>query len=228
MTEEPEVITLGGFEFNWKKGAPEVATLSVFFAVVLGLPLLLFKQQLLTIPSVIFYVILFIIGFFGHVDDVNQEAYDRVVRKDIYLAFALGLIGFLVIQVLFFLGLTLLATSEGTLTMDKWELLIFNLTFVIGAEELVFRDSFPFIFSQALGRVMRDDYAIILSFGLSSIIFGSLHIWTYGFDTLAVGKAIISGIILSVIRIFGGLLSSYIAHMTYNSLNILGMYALII
>lgn len=224
---EVGVINEGSFQVAWKEGTPEVATLSIFFATILGLPLFLQRTELLTIPAVIFYIILYIFGFFGHIDDINQEAYDRISKNKIYLAIGLGLLGFLIIQIMFFIGLVILATSE-TVQMDKWELLIFNLTFVISAEELVFRDSLPFALSKAFERFMKEGYAIGLAFTLSSVAFGLMHIWTYDFDTLAVGKAILAGIILSIIRIFGGLLASYISHLAYNTLNIMGMYSIAI
>ena len=216
----------GIFKIDWDLGTPEVAFLSVIFVVVFGFPLLLSRPEILLTSSVVFYILLYIIGFFGHVDDISSEGYKRVKKDRVITAIAIGLFGYLAIQLLFFVGLTLLATSEESLTMDKWELLIFNITFVVSAEELVFRDTVPFILTQAFNRFTNEYISLAIAFGLSSVLFGSFHIWTYGFDSLAVGKAILSGIFLSIIRIFGGLLSSYIAHMTYNGLNIIGLFML--
>ncbi len=214
-------------EINWDEGTPEVSLLSVIIAVVFGLPLMLSNPQFLTIPSITFYLLLFIIGFFGHIDDITKEGYTRINKDSIARAVALGLLGYLVIQLMFFMGLTLLATSETAIKMDKWQLLIYNLAFVIPAEELVFRDSLPFILSQGLGRAINEKLAVAIAFVISAISFGALHIWTYGFNSIAVLKAIVSGVILGVVRILGGLLASYISHAMYNSLNILGLFILV-
>lgn len=225
-------ISENNWVMDWDKGTPEVALLSVGFAVFLGLPLLLSRPEFLGIGSVIFYLFLFIIGFFGHVDDVTGEKFQKVEKDDVVLAIGIGLIGFLIIQAMFFIGLTLLATAEGTLTMTKWDLLIFNLTFVIAGEELVFRDTLPFIISQGIMAMSKEEseniekLSIAIGFVVSSVLFGAWHIWTYGFELLAVVKAIVAGIILSVIRVIGGLLASYIAHMAYNSINIMGLIIL--
>jgi membrane protease YdiL (CAAX protease family) len=214
-------------KIEWKLGTGEVAIVSVVFAVMFGLPMLLSKQEILSNPSVVFYIILFMFGFFGHVDDVSAEYFQGIEQKKFVLSIGLGLIGFLIIQVTFFIGLTLLATSEGAVALNKWELLIYNAVFVVAAEELVFRDTLPFLLSRVFNRAFSDEnLSIAISFVLSSIAFGTLHIWTYGFDLIGVVKAVVSGIILSVIRIYGGLFSSYLAHLIYNSLNILGLFVL--
>ena len=216
------------WKLEWKKGITEVATISVILALALGLPLMLSEEEFLRIPAIIFYIFLFIIGFFGHVDDVTEEAFKKVKWSDIVFAIGIGLIGFLIIQALFFVGLTLLATQEGLLTMTKEQLLIFNWCFVIGAEELVFRDTAPFYISSVFALILPKTEtgakaSIAIGFVISSILFGALHIWTYGFQMIAVVKAIFAGIILSIIRIFGGLLASWIAHFAYNTINIMGL-----
>ena len=220
-------------EINWKEGVPEVAILTTIFLVFFGLPLMLERNDVLSSPSVVFYIILFIIGYLGHIDEINKESFDEVSSKKIGLAIGLGLIGFLIIQIMFFLGLTLLTTTENIVIMDKWELFRFNASFVIAGEELVFRDALPFLLSFVFKAIFEklevgdeetiNNLSVYISFGLSSLFFGLWHIWSYGFDSIAVLKAILSGVILSAIRIKAGLLASYLAHFTYNSLNIMGL-----
>lgn len=211
-------------EVDWERGSTEVAIASVALCVFIGLPMLLGTPEILSMPAVVFYILLFMIGFFGHVDDLTEEQFRKAKWADFLEAIALGLFGFLVIQVLFLVGLSLLATGETTFVMNKWQLLAFNLTFVIAGEELVFRDSLPYLLSRAFNYAMPEILSVAIAFTVSSIAFGTLHIWTYGFNVVAVVKAILAGVILSVIRIFGGLLASYVAHMFYNSVNIIGLF----
>ena len=216
-------------DIDWDEGAPEVATISIIVAVVFGLPLLLARNDILAHYSLVFYIVLFIFGFLGHIDDVNEEGFRQIQRKKLVLAIGLGLVGFLIIEITFLVGLTLLATGEATITMSKWEFLIFNICFVVPAEELVFRDTLPYYTTKVFDvpfKTENGDIPIAFGFILSSIAFGTLHIWTYGFSTIAVIKAILAGVILSLIRIRGGLFASYLAHLMYNATIIMGLFIL--
>jgi len=216
-------------KIDWDEGTPEVATISIVVAVVLGLPLLLSNHVILAHYSLVFYIVLFIFGFLGHIDDVNEDSFRQIQKKKLVLAIGLGLIGFLIIEITFLVGLTLLSTSEGTIQMTPMELLIFNICFVVPAEELVFRDTLPYYTTKGFDAVFKTengDIPIAFGFILSAIAFGTLHIWTYGFDTIAVVKAILAGIVLGFIRIYGGLFSSYLAHLIYNATIIIGLFGI--
>lgn len=212
---------------DWEKGAPEVALIAAIVGAALGLPLLIQVPQLLQYGQVLFYVVLYVFGFLGHVDDIDLGKFDEVDKERVLWAVVAAILGYFAILLTFIVGLTILDTgSQFKLVLDKVQLAVFNGSFVVTGEELVFRDSVPFLLAILFMKITKnkETASIVLAFLFSSILFGTLHIWAYAGDAIGVLKAIIAGIILSIIRFYGGLFASWMAHLFYNLSVIAGLF----
>jgi len=225
-TDESE----GYSKINWNLGVPEVALISAIVGPILGIPLMLQLPTILQCGQVVFYVVLFLIGVLGHIDDVNRQQFDLITKERLLTGVALGVLGYLAIVITFTMNLALLETlTQGTtcsLSLSNVQLAVFNIAFIVPGEELVFRDTLPYWISNLLMKVSKDNEIISLTiaFLFSSIAFGLLHIFSYNGDYIGVIKAIVSGGILSLIRWKGGLLASFIAHLAYNLSIVVGLY----
>jgi membrane protease YdiL (CAAX protease family) len=216
---------------DWNKGATLVSVLSILFGIMLGLPMLLGNPSILMTTSIIFYIILFIFATVGHFDDISKP---RLYKKDVLDTLIGGLFGFLIIQVLFLFGLTMLRTPDSlTLAViDRNEAIMFNLGFVVPGEELIFRDTLPFILFIILRSINIKDHTIgdqnslVFAFLTSSVFFGLLHFSAYNFNVIALVQAVIAGIVLSIVRIKYGIGASFMAHAVFNVLNLLGFFIL--
>ena len=199
--------------------------MTTILAVVLGLPLLLANPFLLSEGKAIFYIFLYVIGFFGHTDDLGKEGFKKMNSQTFFKGVAFGLIGWVGIQITFLFNLSLLETQTSA-GLDTAEMIFFNLTFVVVGEELVFRDSLPFMLFNLLAKKLDETDSFVVSFILSAVLFGVMHVVAYQSDLIAVVKAIIAGIILGFIRIYGGLFASYMSHALYNTFVIAGLFLL--
>lgn len=212
----------------WDRGVTEVSILSVIFGVFVGIPLLLFSSATLQSRSFLFYLFLWLLGVFGHADDIREENFKRVNVPDVATAILVGVIVWVVLEATFLINFSLLETTPSK-QMTTQEILAFNMAFVITGEELVFRDTLPYYLTMILNRKLTDETsASALAVIISAVSFGTFHIVAYEFDYVAVVKAIVAGIILGFARVVAGLLASYIAHFMFNIINILGVLAIFI
>lgn len=209
----------------WEDGTTEVALLAVIFGVFIGVPLLLFSSAVRSSPTLVFYLFLWMLGVFGHIDDVKAERLARIKGASVAKAVLVGIIVFVVLELMFSLNLSLLETTPASLT--TLEALWFNMSFVIVGEELVFRDTCPYYLTVLLKRGTHDEVsATIIATLISAVAFGTFHVVAYQFDYISVAKAIVAGVLLGLARDFAGLLSSYIAHFLFNIINLLGILTL--
>lgn len=187
--------------------------------------------EILLTSSMMFYVILFIIGAFGHYDDFTSP---RLSKDDVIGTVAGMLIGYLIIQVMFLFGLSMLRTPTATMmtVLNRQEAIFFNIAFVVPGEELIYRDTLPWVLWIILtnitirGTTMGDQNAVIFSFLISSVLFGVSHFVAYGLNAIALLQAVLAGVVLSIVRIKLGIGASYGAHALFNVLNLLGLFVL--
>lgn len=218
---------------DWNQGATLMTVIAIGSGIILGLPMLINKPEMLFTPSVLFYILLYVFAAAGHYDDVIRP---RIKGKDVTGTLIGGLLGYLIIQIMFLFGLTMLRTPNGGLALvplTRFEAIIFNLGFVVAGEELIFRDTLPFLLSIGFvsmnikGYSLEERDAVIFAFLISSVLFGLLHWTAYNFDPIALVQAVVAGVVLSIMRIKWGLGASYLAHALFNVLNLLGAFAIL-
>jgi len=213
---------------DWNKGATITSILAVIFGIFLGLPMLLSKPEILLTTSIIFYIILYMFATIGHYDDIINP---RITKQDVIDTLLGGLISFIMIEVLFMMGLTMLRTPTLAV-MTRSEAIYFNLGFVVPGEELIFRDTLPYVLTILLtsinikGATLGEKNSVIFAFIISSITFGMLHFAAYNLDPVALLQAVIAGIILSFVRIKFGIGASFTGHALFNVMNLLGLFIL--
>lgn len=216
---------------DWNQGGTIVAILTVVFVIFFGVPMFVSHAEILLTTSMLFYIILFMIGAFGHYDDFVKP---RLTKDDIIGTLAGALLGYLVIQVMFLFGLTMLRTPTATIltVLNRTEAILFNIAFVVPGEELIYRDTLPWILwivftnVRIKGESLSDQNSVIFAFLISSVAFGLSHFFAYQFDPIALLQAVVAGIVLSLVRIKFGIGASYGAHGLFNVLNLLGLFVL--
>lgn len=210
----------------WSAGTVEVTFITILMGTFVGIPFLLTSPNVLASTAFVFYIFLLLIGILGHIDKVRAEQIRSVRSESVWKQIGVGIVGFVVLELTFVIQLSVLETTPANNSMTPVQALLFNMSFVICGEELVFRDTLPYYLSQLFSIKINEEAATALAFLLSGIVFGLFHIVAYGYDYIAVLKAIIAGFILSIARMYAGLLASYFAHFLFNITNILSALAI--
>ena len=131
----------------------------------------------------------------------------------LYVLLLFPLVTFINSVSMLFVDNTIVGLSEQILSMPMWQMFLSIGIFGPFVEEIVFRG----FFLQSYQRTGR----IIGSMILSSVLFGMMHM---NFNQFAYGAAM--GLMLSLlVEATGSVLSSFIAHATFNSIEVVLMYA---
>ena len=136
-----------------------------------------------------------------------------VLLTVLYVVLLFPLVTFINSVSMLFVDNTIVGLSDEITGMPMWEMFLLIGLFGPLVEEIVFRG----FFLQSYQRTGR----IIGSMIISSILFGLMHM---NFNQFAYGAAM--GIMLSLlVEATGSVLSSFIAHATFNSIEVVLMYA---
>lgn len=226
--------TLSGFDTNlvrWEEGAAESIIMALLTFFFFGVFVFLADfNTILASPTTILYIILLLFGLIGNVTAL-LNIQRNVTLRSFLIGIVGGFLGFLGLMVmgLFFNmipGYTLLESSPTGIQLNFIQRLAYQLSFVAFAEELVFRNTLPFLlFIPFKAMVKNEEYAMTIAFMISSALFGMVHFVSYGFNVVQILIAFIAGVILSFVRIFGNLFSSTFAHLLYNVMS-LGVFSL--
>lgn len=136
-----------------------------------------------------------------------------VLLTILYVVLLFPLVTFINSVSMLFVDNTIVGLSDEITGMPMWEMFLLIGLFGPLVEEIVFRG----FFLQSYQRTGR----IIGSMIISSILFGLMHM---NFNQFAYGAAM--GIMLSLlVEATGSVLSSFIAHATFNSIEVVLMYA---
>lgn len=221
------VFVNGETETIWESGISWVMFLAVLFGVIelfFLLPkfALLFQdvtpEGLRTIGFVLIYLFLFLLGLFGNISSLTKP---KLTLSALGKGIAGGFIVFFILLILnyFMSGLTLFQMLEAPSPpqfTSVFEKAMYQISFVAIGEELVFRQSLPFWFTQALNIKLSKTTSVSIAFVISNVLFGVVHFVAYGFNVIPMIFAIVAGFAFTVAKFQFGNLANVLAHLFFN------------
>jgi membrane protease YdiL (CAAX protease family) len=237
--------------YFYQIGLTVTFAISTILLISLGAYVFVGNPALVTQTLVIFYVVLFLFGGIFGLWAAGAQARARDLTKGAIGGF-IGLLLLLIASVAFqYLStLQLLEVPPPAAIITPFENMVYQLVFVAITEEMIFRQTLPYILEWALGsRLSLRTTRFLSLYLISSFGFATLHYAAYALNFWSIVNAFVAGLILAFVRdgaiigkkrtkeesvtwpggegtitviqkTFGGLLACWIAHLLYNFIQI--------
>ncbi len=180
----------------------------------IGMPIMLnniISESMILIPSLA--AVMYCGDNLGQMVPFKPVKISTVLLTVVYMLLLFPLVAFVNSVSMFFVDNTVMGLSDSILSMPMWQMLLTIGVFAPFVEEFVFRGVILHSY-QRTGKIVG-------SIILSAVLFGMMHL---NFNQFA--YATVMGIMFAIlVNASGSVLTSFIAHAVFNSIEVVMMYA---